>query len=267
MLDARLGLILTLEDSIFRETPGGRLSSEIDDWSVEKIKRTGADAVKVLTWYRPDGDPDVCAAQQAFTRRIGAACARYDIPFVFELLVYPLARDAEQTREYVEMRTKQPGLVIDSVRAFADPSFGVDLFKLESPVPAADVPEPGAPGSEAVQALFHELDRAAGRPWVMLSAGAGMAEFRRVLHYAYAAGASGYLAGRAIWLEAFQHFPDWDGIRDALRGEAVPYMRGLNVLTDAAARPWHTHPCYGPGGARVEPADSTFRHNYAGFGG
>jgi tagatose 1,6-diphosphate aldolase len=267
MLDARLGLILTLEDSIFRETPGGRLSSEIDDWSVEKIKRTGADAVKVLTWYRPDGDPAVCAAQQEFTRRIGAACARYDIPFVFELLVYPLARDAEQTREYVEMRTKQAGLVIDSVRAFADPSFGVDLFKLESPVPAADVPEPGGPGSEAVQALFHELDRAAGRPWVMLSAGAGMAEFKRVLHYAYAAGASGYLAGRAIWLDAFQHFPDWDGIRDALRSAAVPYMRGLNALTDAAARPWHTHPCYGPGGARVEPADSTFRHAYAGFGG
>ena len=267
MLDARLGLILTLEDSIFRETPGGRLSSAIDDWSVEKIKRTGADAVKVLTWYRPDADPEVCAAQQEFTRRIGAACARYDIPFVFELLVYPLARDAEQTREYVEMRTKQAGLVIDSVRAFADPSFGVDLFKLESPVPAADVPEPGAPGCEAVQALFHELDRAAGRPWVMLSAGAGMAEFRRVLHYAYAAGASGYLAGRAIWLEAFQHFPDWDGIRDALRGEAVPYMRGLNALTDAAARPWHTHPCYGPGGARIEPADSRFRHAYAGFGG
>lgn len=267
MLDARLGLILTLEDSIFRETPGGRLSSEIDDWSVEKIKRTGADAVKVLTWYRPDGDPAICAAQQEFTRRIGAACARYDIPFVFELLVYPLARDAEQTREYVEMRTKQAGLVIDSVRAFADPSFGVDLFKLESPVPAADVPAPGAPGSEAVQALFDELDRAAGRPWVMLSAGAGMAEFERVLHYAYAAGASGYLAGRAIWLDAFQHFPDWDAIRDALRRVAVPYMRELNSLTDAAARPWHTHPCYGPGGARVEPADSSFRHAYDGFGG
>jgi len=267
MLDASRGLILTLEDSLFRETPGGRLSAEIDDWSVEKIKRAGGDAVKVLTWYRPDAEAGVCAAQQAFTRRVGAACARFDIPFVFELLVYPLARDAEQTSDYVEMQTKQAELVIDSVRAFAAPEFGVDLFKLESPVPAAAVPEPGAPGAAAVQALFHELDRAAGRPWVMLSAGAGMEEFRRVLHYAYAAGASGYLAGRAIWLEAFQRFPDWDGIRDELRAEAVPYMRSLNALTDAAARPWHAHPCYGPGGARVEPADSSFRHAYAGFGG
>lgn len=267
MLDAGLGLILTLEDSIFREAPGGRLSAQIDDWSVEKIKRAGGDAVKVLTWYRPDAEPDVCAAQQDFTQRIGEDCARYDIPFVFELLVYPLAKDAEQTTEYVEMKTKQAQLVIDSVRVFADPRFGVDLFKLESPVPAGDVPEPGAPGSAAVQALFDELDRAAGRPWVMLSAGAGMNEFRRVLHYAYGAGASGYLAGRAIWLEAFQRFPDWDGIRDELRGSAVPYMRELNELTGAMARPWHTHPWYGAAGARIEPADSTFRHVYAGFGG
>jgi tagatose 1,6-diphosphate aldolase len=267
MLDVRLGLILTLEDSVFQETPGGRLSAEIDDWSVEKIKRAGGDAVKVLTWYRPDADPGVCAAQQDFTQRIGEACARYDLPFVFELLVYPLAKDAEQTTEYVEMKTKQAQLVIDSVRAFADPRFGVDLFKLESPVPAGDVPEPGSPGAAAVQALFDELDRAAGRPWVMLSAGAGMTEFRRVLHYAYGAGASGYLAGRAIWLEAFQRFPDWDGIRDELRGAAVPYMRELNALTGTMARPWDTHPCYGAAGARVEPADSTFRHVYAGFGG
>ena len=267
MLDASLGLILTLEDSIFRETPGGRLSAEIDDWSVQQIKRAGGDAVKVLTWYRPDAAPEVCAAQQDFTQRIGQACARYDISFVFELLVYPLAKDAEQTTEYVEMKTKQAQLVIDSVRTFADPRFGVDMFKLESPVPAGDLPEPGSPGAAAVQALFDELDRAAGRPWVMLSAGAGMADFRRVLHYAYAAGASGYLAGRAIWLEAFQRFPDWDGIRDELRGAAVPYMRELNKLTGTMARPWHTHPCYGPAGARIEPADATFRHAYAGFGG
>ncbi|MFM7432078.1 MAG: tagatose-bisphosphate aldolase, partial [Gammaproteobacteria bacterium] len=34
-LQASRGLIVTLEDSIFRETPAGRFSSAIDDWSVE----------------------------------------------------------------------------------------------------------------------------------------------------------------------------------------------------------------------------------------
>lgn len=266
MLNPAIGMILTLEDSIFQETPGGRLSAEIDDWSVEKIKRAGGDAVKVLTWYRPDADPAVCRAQQDFTARIGEACARYDIPFVFELLVYPLPSDAEQTRDYVEMKSKRPELVLESVAAFAAPRFGVDLFKLESPIAAEDVPPPGAEGSADVQRWFDRIGATAGRPWVMLSAGAGMSEFRNVLSYAYRAGASGYLAGRAIWLKAFQEFPDWSAIRSGLRGEAVDYMRGLNQLTDAQARPWHQHSCYGESGPRVLPADAGFRHAYPGFG-
>ena len=81
------------------------------------------------------------------------------------------------------------------------------------------------------------------------------------------AGASGYLAGRAIWLKAFGHFPDWQAIESGLRGEATAYMRSLNTLTDHNARPWHTHACYGPGGARVLPADASFRHVSPGFGG
>ncbi|MEY3338454.1 MAG: hypothetical protein RL245_1446 [Pseudomonadota bacterium] len=263
---ASRGLIVTLEDSIFRETSAGRLSSEIDDWSVEKIKRIGGDAVKVLAWYRPDADPAICRAQQDFTQRIGDACRRYDIPFVFELLVYPLASDTEQTRDYVEMKTKHPELVLESVRAFADPKFGVDLFKLESPLAAADVPGVGAPGWESAQRWFDAIGAAAGRPWVMLSAGAGMDEFRRILTHAYRAGASGYLAGRAIWSKAFAHFPDWDAIRSGLRGEAVDYMRSLNILTDKEAMPWSRHAVYGEHGARVEPADASFRHVYPGFG-
>ena len=265
-LHASRGLIVTLEDSIFRETPGGRLSSEIDDWSVEKIKRIGGDAVKVLAWYRPDADAAVCRAQQDFTQRIGDACRKYDIPFVFELLVYPLPSDTEQTRDYVEMKSKHPQFVLDSVRAFSDPKFGVDLFKLESPLAAADVPGVGAPGWEAAQKWFDAIGAAAGRPWVMLSAGAGMDEFRRILTHAYRAGASGYLAGRAIWSKAFTQFPDWDAIRSGLRGEAVDYMRSLNELTDREAAPWNHHPVYGAGGARVEPADASFRHVYPGFG-
>jgi tagatose 1,6-diphosphate aldolase len=222
--------------------------------------------VKVLAWFRPDADAGVCARQKDFVARIGEACARYDIPFVFELLVYPLPKDAEQTRDYVEMKSKRPHLVIESVAAFAGPEFGVDLFKLESPLAAGDVPGVGADGWEAAQEWFDALDAAARRPWVMLSAGAGMGEFRNILTHAYRAGASGYLAGRAIWLRAFEAFPDWPAIRSGLAGAAAAYMRDLNALTDAAARPWSEHPAYGPGGPAVIPADATFRRLYPGFG-
>ncbi|MEQ9814784.1 MAG: tagatose 1,6-diphosphate aldolase [Azospirillaceae bacterium] len=260
------GVIVTLEDSIFQETPGGRLSSEITDWSVAKIKRTGADAVKVLTWYRPDADAAVCRHQQDFTRAIGEACRRHDIPFVFELLVYPLAGDRHQTTDYVEHADKKPELVLESVAEFAKPEYGVDIFKLESPVPAAGIaaPESGAAAARN-QALFDELGRLAGRPWVMLSAGAGKDDFETVLRYAYRAGANGYLAGRAIWWQAFQAFPDLDAMTAGLQADGVAYMRRLNALTDEAATPWQRHPLYG-GAPELDGRGERFRESYADFG-
>lgn len=255
------GLIVTLEDSLFDEQDGGRLSADIDDWSVEKIKRMGGDAVKVLAWYRPDADASVCQAQQDYVKRIGEACAKFDIPFLFELLVYPLAKDAHQTKDYIEMQGKKADDVLGSVEEFAKPDYGVDVFKLESPVNAAD-----ADGSAAVQAVFDEMGRIAGRPWVMLSAGAGKPEFKAVLEHAFAAGASGFLAGRAIWLDAFNHYPDWDVIERDLRDGACAYMEEISVLADQKAAAWNLHPCYGEGGARFQPEDASFRHKYEGFG-
>jgi tagatose 1,6-diphosphate aldolase len=266
ILSPTKGLIVTLEDSIFNETKGGRLSEEIDHWSVEKIKRAGGDAVKVLAWYRPDATPTVRIKQKDFAKRIGDACAKYDIPYLFELLVYPLSGEANQTTDYIEMSAKHADHVLESVYAFSDPEFGIDIFKLESPVPARSVPPLGGEGADKVQKYFREMGQLAGRPWVMLSAGAGMAEFRNVMEHACQAGASGYLAGRAIWLKPFQHFPDWDAIRNGLRNESIPYMQDLNALTEAKATPWHKHPIFA-NGVSVSNVGPEFRNHYAGFGG
>ena len=250
------GLIVTLEDSLFEETPGGRKSFVIDDWSVEKIKRMGGDAVKVLAWYRPDADPAINQHQKDFTKAIGAACAKFDIPYLFELLVYPLASDTETTGNYEELTSKRADDVLRSVEAFAPADYGVDVFKLESPIAAKNVPGVGNDGAAEAQKIFDELGRLAGRPWVMLSAGAGKPEFRNILTHAYKAGASGYLAGRAIWQDAFRHYPDWDAIRAGLQTDSTAYMSDINALTDAQAKPWS---------GSFSPADASFRHGYKGF--
>jgi tagatose 1,6-diphosphate aldolase len=260
-LSPRQGLIMTLEAHDFAEDETGRRSSNIADWSVAKIKAMGADAVKALAWYRPDGAPETCRAQQAYVKAIGDSCRKYDICFLFELLVYPLPGEADQTKEYVEHRSKHPQNVLDSVREFADPKYGIDVFKLESPVPASTVPEPGTKGSDKVQALFNELGSLSPVPWVMLSAGATMADFERVMHYAYQAGASGYLAGRAIWLKAARHFPDLAAVEAELQAEAVPYMQRLNQLTDKAGTPWFQHRSIG-GVPVIDGAGRDFPKNY-----
>ena len=251
------GLVVTLEDSLFEDTEGGRLSASIDDWSVGKIKRMGGDAVKVLAWYRPDASPDVLKAQHDYVRTVGQACEKHDIPFLLEMLAYPLAGDADQTKEYVEMKGKRAEHVLAAVEEFAKPEYGVDIFKLESPVAAAD-----CDGSQAVQDVFDEMGRLSGRPWVMLSAGAGKAEFKAVLKHAFAAGASGFLAGRAIWLDAFKNYPDWAKIEHELRDGAVNYLKEISQLADDIAAPFNAHPVYGASGAKFAPADASFRHNY-----
>jgi tagatose 1,6-diphosphate aldolase len=239
-LPPQAGLILTLEEHRFADGPRGRRSASIPGWSVDRIKRVGADGVKVLAFYRPDAAPEVIAHQRAYVRAVGRDCAAYDIPLVLELLVYPFARVSGQGADYADDPGRHPSLVIDSVREFARPEYGVDLLKLESPVPAAALPaEDDTAGNARVQGLFDELGRAAGGlPWVMLSAGAEQAQFRRVLRFAYRAGANGFLAGRAIWADAMAAFPDLNACRAGLRASAVPYMRELAVLTTAEARGW-----------------------------
>ncbi len=237
-----VGLILSLEHHQTEDGPHGRRSTVIPSWSAAKIRRIGADAVKLLVWYRPDADRAVLDHQQAFVRQMGRDCAAQDIVLLLELLVYSLP--GESAGFLAANRTR---LVIDSMRDFADPSFGVDIYKLEPPVAVSDVPDPAGPNAQSVQQAYDALGALTTRPWVLLSAGAGPADFRRSLEYAYRAGASGYLCGRAIWHGAFEHFPDLVAMNQALANGSVPYVTAINQLTDQLATPWQRHGCWRDG--------------------
>ncbi len=243
LLPARCGLIMTLEEHRVEETSGGRKSRVIDNWSVAKIRAMGGDAVKVLAWYRPDAEPAVIEHQKRFVGEIGEECRRNDIPYVLELLVYPFLGAANHTADYVESPGKLPALVIESVREFARPEYGVDLLKLESPLAANSLPaRDGGKAAAAAQAEFDavgDICREHGLPWVLLSGGAAPDKFERVLQYAYAAGAGGFLAGRTIWLNAVRsHFPDLDAVAAQLRKESVGILDRLSGLTKSEASSW-----------------------------
>jgi tagatose 1,6-diphosphate aldolase len=234
------GMLITLEDFNFAETPGGRKTSLMKGWSVAKVKRMGADGVKLLLWYRPDASEDVVAHQKALVRSVGAACRQYDIPFLLELLVYPFKGSDGHTVDYTEDKNKYPELVLQSLKDFAGAEYGVDIYKLESPIVATDLPDPASndPKVRQTQAVFDEMAALIDKPWVMLSAGASMDVFRRVLNFAYRAGANGYLAGRAIWWPSFGLYPDIGAMEARLDSEAAGYMQEINALTVKLARPW-----------------------------
>ena len=57
--------------------------------------------------------------------------------------------------------------------------------------------------------------------------------------HAFRAGASGYLAGRAIWWPTFEStFPDWDAMREGIAREGIPYALALHRLLEQYGKPW-----------------------------
>jgi tagatose 1,6-diphosphate aldolase len=248
----RVGLISTLEDYGFDLVDGERRSHVIAGWSVGQIRRSGAMAVKLLAWHRPDLSEATHAHQDALVEAVGRACAEHDLPFVLELLAYPLAGEEATSAAYARAK---PELVLGSLRRYADARFGVDLMKLEFPVELGRVAGFHAGALDGVEreavydldearAWLRALDEASPVPWVLLSAGVGPREFALDVELAMEAGASGILAGRAVWYDALAAYPDMAALKDRLRQRSVPYLRRLRAIVEGGC-PWHAHRRYG----------------------
>jgi tagatose-1,6-bisphosphate aldolase len=73
-------------------------------------------------------------------------------------------------------------------------------------------------------------------PWVLLSAGVDFATFAEQTRIACAAGASGWLAGRAIWKECVVLPPEER--QTFLANTATARVEQLNEIANANARKW-----------------------------
>lgn len=227
------GLIITLEDHVFLDTPEGRLSKNIKGWNVQKIKKIGGDAVKVLLWYRPDASEKIKSVQKKYLLSIGKECKKYDIPLLLELLVYPFKNDQDYNTNYSSWKNKKHEHVINSIKEFSNEKYNVDIFKIESPINPKDITKKNYKKNLNI---FKKLNIATNnKPWVMLSSGMNKKSFYDCLNLAYLTGASGYLAGRSIWLSAFDKYPNMKQVEKDLK-ESISYMKRLNSLTEKKAR-------------------------------
>lgn len=169
------GLMLGVEDGDYSVRSRPRL---LPGWGVERAARAGADAIKISFWFDPDGD---VADVERFARDVAAECSRCDLP----LFVEPLAavRDPGERRR----------VIVEGARRFS--RLGADVLKLEFPA------DPSAGAEEWAEACA-EVGAASAVPWTLLSAGADFDRFGSMLEVACDAGASGFVAGRAVWREA-----------------------------------------------------------------
>src|SRR6266849_3504722 len=82
------GVFLAYEETGYDATVKGRLPDLLPEWSVTRLKETGADVIKILLYYDPDDDAHINTIKHAFIERVGAECRANDIPFFLEPLAY-----------------------------------------------------------------------------------------------------------------------------------------------------------------------------------
>lgn len=171
------------------------------------VKRDGGKALKLLVLWRSDEDPQ---QRLDMVRDFNQLCHTNGLLSIIEPVVRPPRRCNTFDREQA---------IIDAAKELGNS--GADLYKVEMPL--------NGKGSQqellkAAQALNDHI----AMPWVILSSGVDEKLFPRAVRVAMQAGASGFLAGRAVW-SSVVGLPDTELM---LRDISVPKLHRLSEIVD-----------------------------------
>jgi tagatose-1,6-bisphosphate aldolase len=181
-----VGLVVALESTGYTGEARARHAQIIPGWSVEKAKRMGASAIKLLVYYHPDSS--TAKETEDFTSKIAEDCRRHDLVLMLEPLSYSLDENQKLTSE--EKRI----VVVETAKRLT--LLNIDILKAEFPLDINDKDE-----SKWTKAC-DDISAASATPWILLSAAVDYETFIRQVIVACKAGASGIAVGRAVWQEA-----------------------------------------------------------------
>ena len=173
----------------------------------QAVKRDGGKALKLLVLWRSDEDP---AQRLEMVRNFNQLCHANGLLSIIEPVVRPPRRGDVFDREQA---------IIEAAKELGDS--GADLYKVEMPLY----------GKGTQQALLNssqKLNEQLNMPWVILSSGVDEKLFPRAVSVAMQAGASGFLAGRAVW-SSVVGLPDTELM---LRDISVPKLQRLGEIVD-----------------------------------
>ena len=154
-------MIVAIEATGYEGTSTARLSRVLDGWSVEKAKRMGASAAKLLVYYHPDAP--TAAAQERLLADVAADCRAADFALFVEPLSYSLVDGAPLTDD------ARRRVVVETARRLT--AIGGDILKAEFPY------DPSVTDRGRWVDACEELAEASGVPWVLLSGGVDDATF------------------------------------------------------------------------------------------
>jgi sulfofructosephosphate aldolase len=184
--------------------------AEIDEEVVPaQARKHGAVALKLLIIWRPDEPPE---PRVEMARQFVQRCRSAGLISIIE----PVSRRPRDGRAW-----NHDHGVVAAARELG--SLGADLYK-------AEVPLHGIGPEAEIRRRCAELTETIASPWVVLSSGVPQDAFPRAVELACREGASGFLAGRAVWRPVIGA-PEIDTV---LREDAVPRLRQLATIVDDA---------------------------------
>ena len=215
-----VGLVVAVESTGYTGDATARHAQILPGWSVEKAKRMGASAIKLLVYYHPDSP--TAAEIESFTKQVAEDCARYDLALMLEPLSYSLDENRKLSSE------EKRYVVVETARRLS--RLPIDILKAEFPLDATEMDE-----SKWVAAC-REISTASTVPWILLSAAVDYEVFLGQVTAACTAGASGIAVGRAVWKEAVTMKAEER--RQFLQTTARQRIDRLTSLCHALARPY-----------------------------
>lgn len=175
--------------------------------NIEKLKAQGAKALKLLILWREDRDPQERIDQ---VTEFVDVCRKHDLVSVIE----PVSRG----RWDGALSDVEAG-VLAAARELGD--LGADIYK-------AEVPFKGKADDESVFDACRELSDTINGPWVVLSSGVDADRFPEAVGIACRAGASGFLAGRAVWASVLGA----PSTIEELTATSIPRLKRLGEVVD-----------------------------------
>jgi tagatose 1,6-diphosphate aldolase len=248
LLPGSKGLLVSMEKTGYSGDSTARITELLPGWSVKKAKRMGASAVKLLIYFRPDLK-DIASKQLDLVARLADQCLEEDIAFLVEPVSYPIEEGGASLKQFAEIK---PALVIETARQIT--ALPIDVLKVEFPADTKFEQDEGR-----LLKFCQELNQASRLPWVLLSAGVDFDSFKKQVEIACKAGASGFLAGRALWQEGAKIRSREERI-NFLRNTAAPRLKKLAEIADRYGKPWYSR--LGVENGRFAPVTEDWYRNY-----
>lgn len=173
----------------------------------QQVKQDGAAALKLLVTWRPDESAEV---RRNMVLDFIARCKSASLLSIIE----PVSRKPKDGRVW----DLQLG-IMEAARELGN--LGADLYK-------AEVPLFGEGGERAVRHECARLNDIIQGPWVVLSSGVAPDDFPQAVEWACREGASGFLAGRAVWRNVIGA----PNVARALTDDAAERLRRLCDVVD-----------------------------------